>query len=221
MAAKETTIAVCEKAMFFEYMSKKANLSSLVEFIIVVGVDGGTITVIQQLGIQAEIFTGADSSVLEKAQQWCIENEKPESFLSEASLAPDMKPLPFQVHLCNTMARSGTFGPGWSFHNPADQPDYATDFPGMISSIQGTIDYLSTIKPGDEGDKAEGLSYSYWPSGKEGEGDPIKFASASKVLMQYVYPNFFFHMTTAYDICRHKGVPLTKFDFLLSAGMFA
>ncbi|EXL69245.1 hypothetical protein FOPG_14777 [Fusarium oxysporum f. sp. conglutinans race 2 54008] len=63
MAAKETTIAVCEKAMFFEYMSKKANLSSLVEFIIVVGVDGGTITVIQQLGIQAEIFTGADSSV--------------------------------------------------------------------------------------------------------------------------------------------------------------
>ncbi|EXA29559.1 hypothetical protein FOVG_18974 [Fusarium oxysporum f. sp. pisi HDV247] len=159
--------------------------------------------------------------VLVKAQQWCIENEKPESFLSEASLAPDMKPLPFQVHLCNTMIRSGTFGPGWSFHNPADQPDYATDFPGMISSIQGTIDYLSTIKPGDEGDKAEGLSYSYWPSGKEGEGDPIKFASASKVLMQYVYPNFFFHMTTAYDICRHKGVPLTKFDFLLSAGMFA
>jgi hypothetical protein len=26
-------------------------------------------------------------------------------------------------------------------------------------------------------------------------------------------PNFYFHLTTAYDILRHNGVPLTKTDF--------
>ncbi|MEP7084470.1 MAG: DUF1993 family protein, partial [Betaproteobacteria bacterium] len=28
-----------------------------------------------------------------------------------------------------------------------------------------------------------------------------------------VLPNFFFHMTTAYAILRHNGVPLGKVDF--------
>lgn len=73
-----------------------------------------------------------------------------------------MKALPFQIHLCICMVRCGVFGPEWSFQNPADQ--YASDFPSMISSIQETIDYLKTIKPGDEGE-AEGRWYSYWPSG--------------------------------------------------------
>jgi hypothetical protein len=27
-------------------------------------------------------------------------------------------------------------------------------------------------------------------------------------------PNFFFHVTTAYDILRHRGVPVGKGDFL-------
>jgi hypothetical protein len=27
-------------------------------------------------------------------------------------------------------------------------------------------------------------------------------------------PNFFFHLTTAYDILRHKGVPVGKRDYL-------
>lgn len=63
------------------------------------------------------------------------------------------------------MARTGVFGPEWSFHSPSDHPDYAQDFQGMISSIQETVDYLRTIKPGDEGGEAESRVYSYWPSG--------------------------------------------------------
>jgi len=33
-------------------------------------------------------------------------------------------------------------------------------------------------------------------------------------LMSFSLPNFFFHATTAYDILRHKGVPLGKRDFM-------
>jgi len=33
-------------------------------------------------------------------------------------------------------------------------------------------------------------------------------------LLEFVIPNFQFHVVTAYDILRHNGVPLGKRDFL-------
>jgi len=33
-------------------------------------------------------------------------------------------------------------------------------------------------------------------------------------LQQFALPNFYFIVTTAYDILRHRGVPLGKRDFL-------
>ena len=38
--------------------------------------------------------------------------------------------------------------------------------------------------------------------------------TAEDFLMSFSLPNFFFHATTAYDILRHKGVPLGKRDFM-------
>ncbi len=35
-----------------------------------------------------------------------------------------------------------------------------------------------------------------------------------KYLFYLALPNFFFHMTTAYDILRHCGVEIGKRDFL-------
>ncbi len=32
-------------------------------------------------------------------------------------------------------------------------------------------------------------------------------------LLHYAMPNFYFHVTTAYDILRSRGVPLGKADF--------
>jgi uncharacterized protein len=33
-------------------------------------------------------------------------------------------------------------------------------------------------------------------------------------LLTFVVPNFFFHVTTAYAILRHKGVEVGKMDYL-------
>jgi hypothetical protein len=41
----------------------------------------------------------------------------------------------------------------------------------------------------------------------------MKF-TALGYLQSYAMPQFFFHVTTAYDILRHKGVPIGKRDFL-------
>ncbi|MDR9259213.1 hypothetical protein FEP25_00003 [Burkholderia multivorans] len=42
---------------------------------------------------------------------------------------------------------------------------------------------------------------------------PIEFTGQS-YLLHFVLPNFFFHVTTAYDILRHNGVELGKLDYL-------
>jgi len=38
--------------------------------------------------------------------------------------------------------------------------------------------------------------------------------TGSSFLQQFAVPSFFFHLTTAYAILRHAGVPLTKGNFL-------
>jgi hypothetical protein len=38
--------------------------------------------------------------------------------------------------------------------------------------------------------------------------------TAEKYLTRFALPNFYFHVTTAYDILRHNGVALGKRDYL-------
>jgi uncharacterized protein len=48
-------------------------------------------------------------------------------------------------------------------------------------------------------------------TGKQGD---FKFESGQVYLSEYAIPNFHFHLTTAYCILRHLGVPLGAFDYL-------
>jgi uncharacterized protein len=38
--------------------------------------------------------------------------------------------------------------------------------------------------------------------------------SAKEYIERFALPNFYFHLTTAYDIMRHNGVVLGKMDYL-------
>ena len=42
---------------------------------------------------------------------------------------------------------------------------------------------------------------------------PVRF-DGQRYLAHFALPNFFFHLTTAYDILRHCGVAVGKADFL-------
>jgi hypothetical protein len=44
-------------------------------------------------------------------------------------------------------------------------------------------------------------------------GGPLIF-TGEDYLLGFVLPNFFFHVTTAYGILRHKGVAVGKLDYL-------
>ena len=37
---------------------------------------------------------------------------------------------------------------------------------------------------------------------------------AKDYMMGFAFPNFYFHATTAYGLCRHRGVEVGKRDFL-------
>jgi hypothetical protein len=56
--------------------------------------------------------------------------------------------------------------------------------------------------------------------GKEGIGPNFNFPDGLTFLRQFVIPNFWFHNTTAYSICRMQGVPLGKVDFVAAGGGF-
>jgi len=45
-------------------------------------------------------------------------------------------------------------------------------------------------------------------------GDRERIFTGRSYLLGFSLPNFFFHVTTAYDLLRHLGVPLGKVDFL-------
>lgn len=76
----------------------------------------------------------------------------------------------------------------------------------LQESVRRVVDFLNTTK-------ADDFSFS--------EGKDIKtFLHDTKTFSREAYvrelslPNFFFHVTTAYDIFRHLGVPLQKSDYL-------
>jgi len=66
---------------------------------------------------------------------------------------------------------------------------------------------------------AEGIPQSAFDAAEDREivfptGDDERRLTGRDYLLAFSMPNFYFHVTTAYDILRHNGVPLEKDDFV-------
>ena len=100
----------------------------------------------------------------------------------------------------NAAARvSGTEG--------VSMPDDETTFEQLQARIQKTIDYLKTVSEDSINGKEEEIIVL-----QRREGDYR--LKAQRYLLDFVLPNFYFHVTTAYDLLRHRGVPIEKWDYL-------
>jgi hypothetical protein len=137
-------------------------------------------------------------------------SEMSETALIEARLAPDMRPLPAQYQMAsdtakNALARlTGTEAPS--------MPDTESTFAEHQERCDRTIDYLSGFDRTSLVDSADREVELKFPNGMG-----YRFRGA-EYLTGFVLPNFFFHVTTAYAILRHAGVPLGKPDFLQHLG---
>lgn len=86
-------------------------------------------------------------------------------------------------------------------------PDEETTFEQLRQRVADTIAYLRSV-PADKLDGAEArtITLSFGEFKPEFRGDAY--------LLTFALPNFYFHVTTAYDILRHAGVPIGKLDYL-------
>jgi hypothetical protein len=145
------------------------------------------------------------SHVLRAAEANCSERRiKPEVLVS-ARLAPDMHPLSFQIQ--SATDRTKFFVARVTGQTPPSWTDDEKSFAEMQARISKALDYLASFAPAD----IDGREDQMVTLRKGGADVQI---SAVNYLFNNAYPNFFFHVATAYDILRHNGVPIGKADFL-------
>jgi hypothetical protein len=91
---------------------------------------------------------------------------------------------------------------------PLAFPEAGLDVPELKSRISAAIDFVQGL-PRVEIDRAADKEVVFTFK----NGATRKFTGRS-LLLTFSVPQFFFHVTTAYDILRHAGVDLAKKDFL-------
>ncbi len=77
----------------------------------------------------------------------------------------------------------------------------------LIARVRNTIEYLNSVKP-ERIDGTEEKNVTVKVQNRE-----LNFTGADLFLKRSL-PNFYFHVTTAYDILRHNGVEIGKNDFM-------
>jgi hypothetical protein len=145
------------------------------------------------------------SKILDKAVAQAKANDTPLQDLLGARLAPDMHPLTNQIQLASDAAKGGVSRLAAS--TPPSMPDTETTFPELQQRIAKTIDYLKSIDTKTIVGAEDREIVMKFPNGE------MKF-TGREFAQGFALPNFFFHVTTAYAILRHKGIQIGKMDFL-------
>ena len=119
-------------------------------------------------------------------------------------LSPDQFALARQVQVaCDTAKLGASRLTGKA---APTSPDTETTVEELRARIQATIAYLDGFSAADFATSATiSVTQPRW------EG---KTMTGADYFQEHVVPNFYFHLTTAYAILRHNGVPVGKRDFL-------
>jgi uncharacterized protein len=145
------------------------------------------------------------AAVLEKAEAHATALRIDPNALLHARLFPDMFHMMRQVQIACDMAKGGACRLA-QMEIPS-HPDTEASFQELQVRIQKVLDLLASI-PASAIDGGEDRTVTIKVAGQE-----MSF-KGSDYLTRWVNPNFFFHVTTAYNILRHNGVPLGKGDYL-------
>lgn len=134
-----------------------------------------------------------------KAQGWNPDD------LVVARLADDMLPLSGQIQRASD-ASKGAVARLSGVEAPA-MPDVEVSFAQLQKRVADTLAYIQSVDPkafdGSE-DRTVELKLP---------GGTLTF-TGEDYLLGFALPNFFFHVVTAYDVLRHKGVQIGKLDYL-------
>ena len=145
-------------------------------------------------------------AILDKAEEHAQARKfDPDNYLA-MRLSPDMWPLVRQVQGFCDHAKNSSFR--LAAKDPPVKEDKETTVAEIRARIQATLDMLKSIDA----------------KAMEGGGDardrhPRRRRTSSSFpaadyLLHFAMPNFYFHLTTAYDILRASGVEIGKRNFM-------
>ena len=164
-----------------------------------------TISMHQALVPPALQMLSALAAVLEKAEASAAARKIEPGVLLQSRLYPDMFPLVRQVQVATDAVKGGAARlagvpvPSW--------PDIEASFEDLQARLKKAMDYLKSFKPAQiDGSEERAISFT--------AGSRQMNFKGQGYLLGWVFPNFYFHVTTAYAILRHNGVDLGKRDFL-------
>jgi hypothetical protein len=146
------------------------------------------------------------SNILKKGEEFAKVKGIDEAVLvSECRLAPDMFPLSKQVQIACDQVKNGMARLA-SVELPKFE-DNETTFTQLQERIAKTITFANSLKPEQvDGTETKEIKFSIREWSFEFVGE--------QYLLTWIMPNFYFHVTTAYDILRHNGVEIGKTDYL-------
>jgi uncharacterized protein len=127
------------------------------------------------------------------------------NLLATTRLAVDMLPLSRQIQIASDAAKGAAAR--LAGVEPPKFEDNETTMAELIARVDKTIDYLQGFKPAQlEGSEERTISI---PTPRQ----TFTFPGLA-YLRHWALPNFYFHVTTAYNLLRHNGVEIGKGDFL-------
>ena len=145
------------------------------------------------------------SAILDKAQAHAEAKKIEPAALTQARLFPDMFPLVRQVQIACDTAK-GAVARLAGLEIPKHE-DTEQTFAELKARIAKTLDFVESARAAQiDGSEAREIVL------KMRSGD-VKY-NGQQYLLGHAWPNFYFHVTTAYAILRHSGVELSKRDYI-------
>jgi uncharacterized protein len=144
-------------------------------------------------------------AVLDKGAAYAAARKIDPAVLVNARLFPDMFPLSAQVRIAGDFAKGAVAR--LTGNEPPKYEDNEASFDDLKARIAKTVAYVESFRPEQFADAAT-RTVTMKMRGEDKSFDGRTY------LANIVLPNFYFHLTTAYDILRHNGVELGKRDFI-------
>jgi uncharacterized protein len=146
------------------------------------------------------------SALLDKAEAFAAAKKIDPAVLLRMRLAPDMFDFTRQVQTVTDQARRGAARLA-GVEAPSVE-DVETTIGELKARLAKTIAYLKTLDAKAIDASAERDIRFPLGGGTTGQ------MKGADYLNYFVLPNYYFHLTTAYDILRHCGVDIGKRDFI-------
>lgn len=144
-------------------------------------------------------------AILEKGAAHAEARKFDPNLLAATRLTADMLPLTRQIQIASDAAKGAAAR--LTGVDPPKFEDNETTVADLIARIGKTVDYLQGFKPEQfEGSDERTITI---PTPRQ------TFTFPGLVFLRHwAIPNFFFHVTTAYNLLRANGVEIGKADYL-------